>query len=62
MAKARAYLSGRDYVVPQDIKDVFVDVCAHRVILTPKARIKKISAQTVLSDMLGSITAPSPAK
>ena len=62
MAKARAYLSGRDYVVPQDIKDVFVDVCAHRVILTPKARIKKISAQTVLSDMLASITAPSPAK
>ncbi|MBQ6752455.1 MAG: MoxR family ATPase [Clostridia bacterium] len=62
MAKAKAYLSGRDYVVPQDINYVFVDVCAHRVILTPKARIKKTSAQTVLTELLNSIPTPSPRK
>ena len=31
MAKANAYFRGRDYVIPEDIKAVFIDVCVHRI-------------------------------
>lgn len=37
MAKAHAYLDGRNYVTPEDVQKVFIDVCAHRIILNPKA-------------------------
>ena len=38
MVKATAFLSRRDYVIPSDVQYVFKDVCAHRMILKPKAR------------------------
>lgn len=60
MAKAKAFISGRDYVVPQDIKDVFVDSLNHRIILTPKAKIKKVTAESVLLEILKSVPAPTP--
>ena len=41
MAKAAALMDGRDYAIPQDVKSVFIDVCAHRLILTARARIRK---------------------
>lgn len=59
MAKASAFLAGRDYVVPDDIKDIFVDVCAHRIILQPHARIQKTSAQAILGELLQQVKAPS---
>ena len=37
MAKARAYLDGRDYATAMDVRAVFHDVCAHRVLLTRRA-------------------------
>lgn len=58
MAKASAYLQDRDYVTPTDIQDLFVDVCAHRLILTPKAKMKKRSAEDVLQQILQSVKAP----
>jgi len=61
MAKASAYLAGRDYVVPDDISAMFADVCGHRLILTPRAKIRKRTASAVLKDVLGSVRAPSPA-
>ena len=58
MAKASAYLNDRDYVTPADIQDLFVDVCAHRLILTPKAKMKKRSAEEVLTGILNSVKPP----
>ena len=58
MAKARAYLEGRDYVVPEDVQAVFSDVCAHRVILTQKARLSGVTAQQVLDELLRSVEIP----
>lgn len=58
MAKARAYLEGRDYVIPEDVQAVFADVCAHRVILTQKARLSGASAEQVLSELLKTVEVP----
>ena len=61
MAKAKAYLSGRDYVIPEDVRDVFADTCAHRVILSQKARFNNISAEQVLADIIKTVKVPDSA-
>ena len=58
MAKAHAYLEGRDYVVPEDVRAIFADVCAHRVILTQKARLSGVTAESVLAELLASVEVP----
>ena len=58
MAKARAYLEGRDYVVPEDIQGVFADVCAHRILLSQIAKSSKISAQQALQQLLENTSVP----
>jgi MoxR-like ATPase len=58
MAKAHAYLEGRDYVVPGDVQAVLYDVCAHRLILTQKARLSGATAQQVIDDLLRKVEIP----
>ena len=58
MARAHAYLAGRDYVIPEDVQSVFLDVCAHRIILNPKARIAQYSAADVLEQVLKQVKSP----
>lgn len=58
MAKAHAYLDGRDYVTGEDVQAVFCDVCAHRVILSQEARLEAKSAQDVLQDLLHRVDVP----
>ena len=58
MAKAHAYLAGRDYVTGEDVQAVFCDVCAHRVILSQEARLGAKSAQDVLQDLLHRVDVP----
>lgn len=58
MAKARALVDGRDYVIPQDVKDVFIDVCAHRLILTARAKIRKETEAQILRDILNEVKPP----
>ena len=58
MAKACAYLQGRDYVIPEDVQAVFADVCTHRVILTQKARLTGVTAEQVLSELLKAVEVP----
>ena len=58
MAKAHAYLAGRDYVTGEDVQAVFCDVCAHRVILSQEARLGAKNAQDVLQDLLRRVDVP----
>ena len=58
MAKACALMNGRDYVTEEDIRDVFLDVCAHRLILTQKARAASLTAYDVLQQIMGGVKAP----
>jgi len=58
MAKARAFLLGRDYVIPEDVMGVFSDVCAHRIILSQEARGKKITGEQALTNLLEKVSVP----
>ncbi len=60
MAKASAYLNGRDYCLPSDIQDQFVDCCAHRLILTSRAKIKGRTPESILEDLLMQVRTPNP--
>lgn len=58
MTKAAAYMKERDYVVPQDVKDVFKDVATHRMILDSKARYQEKTACEILDEILDSVPEP----
>ena len=58
MAKACALMNGRDYVTEEDVREIFVDVCAHRILLTQKARAANISAKDILEQMMEGTKAP----
>ena len=58
MAKARAYLLGRDFVIPEDVQAVFQDVSAHRVLLSQKARLAGYTVTSVLEDLLRQVSVP----
>ena len=62
MVQALAYLRGRNYVLPVDIEDVFIDVEAHRIQLNGKARVNRVTAEQVLKDILEGTTKPSVVK
>lgn len=51
-AKASAYFEGRDYVLPSDIADLFADVAAHRLVLSPKASAGGVSADEICTRIL----------
>jgi MoxR-like ATPase len=57
-AQARAAIAGRDYVIPDDIKALAPSCLAHRMIVSPSARIKDVTAESVLADILGSVPVP----
>lgn len=52
MARACAYLKGRDYVVPEDVRAVFADVCGHRILLSQKAKAAHLSTRAVLEQIM----------
>lgn len=58
MAKAHAVLEERIYVVPEDVQAVFVDVCAHRLILRPQARVEGRNARDILKSILQEVKPP----
>lgn len=58
MAKACALLNGRDYVIENDVREVFRDVCSHRVLLSQKARSEQLSADDVLNSILSRVMLP----
>lgn len=58
MSRSRAFMQGRDYVLPDDIACIFADVCAHRLVLSPKARIAETSAADILQSILEQVTRP----
>ena len=62
MARASAVLHERNYVIPEDIQSVFLDVCAHRLVLRPQARVDGVGAKDVLEGILGEIRPPVLAK
>ncbi len=58
MAKACAYMNGRDYVIPEDVQNVFVDVASHRVVLEQKAKMSHRKEEEVLQQILKQVARP----
>jgi MoxR-like ATPase len=57
-AQALAALRGRDFVRPDDVKELAVPILGHRLILTPEARLRGRSPATVIGNVLARVPAP----
>ncbi|MFE2995627.1 AAA family ATPase [Nocardia sp. NPDC059246] len=58
MARARALLHGRDYVVPEDVKALAVPAMAHRITLRPEMWVRRIRGEDVISELLRRLPVP----
>jgi MoxR-like ATPase len=58
LARARALLLGRDYVIPEDIKALAVPAVAHRITLRPEMWVRKIQGSDVVEDLLRRLPVP----
>lgn len=57
LAQAAAYISGRDFVIPEDVQMVFKGCTAHRIVLSPQAK-QHTSAGEILLEILRAVKAP----
>jgi MoxR-like ATPase len=57
-AQARAAVHGRDYVIPDDVKALAPATLGHRIIISPAARIKGVSAADILDELLRTTPVP----
>lgn len=58
MAKAWAFMQGREYVMPEDIAEVFPEVAKHRMLLNTKARVTHVSPEAVIAEILTAVRQP----
>lgn len=56
VAKAKAYIEKRDFVIPDDVIDLFTDVCAHRILM--KAKVSAEQIETVLTEIIEGVKTP----
>jgi MoxR-like ATPase len=57
-AKARAFLEGRNYVIPDDIKAVVFDVLRHRILLSYEAEAENITSEMIITEILEQVNLP----
>jgi MoxR-like ATPase len=60
VARARAALSGRDFVTPEDVKAVAVPALAHRIILRPELWVRRVRTEDVVGELLEQVPTPPP--
>jgi MoxR-like ATPase len=58
LARCRAALQGRDYVLPDDVKELAVPALAHRIVLRPELWVQRITADDVVRQVLESVPTP----
>ncbi len=59
VSRALAVISGRDYVTPEDVKQVAVPVLAHRITVRPEMWMSAITGETIVGDVLSTVPTPS---
>lgn len=57
-SKAKAYIKGREYVIPDDVKEMVIPVLSHRLILSSEARIERRSSKDILKNVLDRVFIP----
>jgi MoxR-like ATPase len=58
VAKAHAFIEGREYVVPEDVKGVAHDVLRHRLVLSYEAAAEQVTADRIIDQILASVVVP----
>ena len=58
MAKAAAYMNGRDYILPEDVQTVFVGTIAHRLLISADAQSLGLTENAILAELMTHIPAP----
>ncbi|GAA4979794.1 AAA family ATPase [Actinopolymorpha pittospori] len=61
LARAKAVLAGRDFVVPEDVKDIVVPALAHRITLRPEMWLQRIDPAQVVTEALANVPTPASA-
>ncbi len=56
--QARAAMMGRDYVIPDDIKALAAPTLAHRLIVSPSARLRDVTGEAVMAEILSTLPVP----
>ena len=57
-SKANAFIQGRSYVVPSDVKKVAHDILRHRILLTFEAEAEQITSDEIIEEILASVPVP----
>jgi MoxR-like ATPase len=57
-ARARAFLAGRGYVTPQDVKSIGADVLRHRIIVSYEAEAEEITSEQIIERIFGGLAVP----
>ena len=57
-SKAVAFMQGRSFVTPQDIKDIAPDVLRHRVMITYEAEAENVDSDQVIQKILDTVPVP----
>ncbi|MCC7107381.1 MAG: MoxR family ATPase [Chloroflexi bacterium] len=57
-SQAHALLEGRDFVTPDDVKQLAIPVLSHRLILRPSSRVREVSQEAVVAELLASLPVP----
>jgi MoxR-like ATPase len=58
MSKGHAFMEGRNYVLPEDVKKVAKAVLAHRLLLNGKARMSHVTAEDIVEEIVEKIQVP----
>ncbi len=58
LAKAHAFMQGRDYVVPTDVQNVLHETMSHRIVLTARSKVNKVTEAEVIEDIIGKVSVP----
>ncbi len=57
-AKANAFLAGRGYVTPADVKEIALDVLRHRVMVTYEAEAEERTSASIVTEILNHVATP----
>ena len=57
-SKATAFINGRGYVIPNDVKTVALDILRHRILLTYEAEAEQITSEDIIEQILNSVDVP----
>ena len=57
-SQANALVAGRDYVTPDDVKELAYSTLGHRIIISPSAQVRSVSALTIVEDVLDRVPVP----